>query len=65
MVYIFNTFKFLTNKEYKMQEKIYTEAELKAILTDKLKTELEEEIGDKTIANVNINTNQENRLCRS
>lgn len=55
----------ITNKEYKMQEKIYTEAELKAILTDKLKAELEEEIGDKTIANVNINTNQENRLCRS
>ena len=49
----------------KMQEKIYTEAELKAILIDKLKAELEEEIGDKTIANVNINTNQENRLCRS
>ena len=55
----------ITNKEYKMQEKIYTEAELKAILIDKLKAELEEEIGDKTIANVNINTNQENRLCRS
>ena len=55
----------ITNKEYKMQEKIYTEEELKEILTDKLKTELEEEIGDKTIANVNINTNQENRLCRS
>ena len=49
----------------KMQEKIYTEAELKAILIDKLKAKLEEEIGDKTIANVNINTNQENRLCRS
>ena len=48
-----------------MQEKIYTEVELKAILIDKLKAELEEEIGDKTIANVNINTNQENRLCRS
>ena len=55
----------ITNKEYKRQEKIYTEAELKAILIDKLKAELEEEIGDKTIANVNINTNQENRLCRS
>lgn len=55
----------ITNKEYKMQEKIYTEAELKATLIDKLKAELEEEIGDKTIANVNINTNQENRLCRS
>ena len=55
----------ITNKEYKMQEKIYTEAELKAILIDKLKAKLEEEIGDKTIANVNINTNQENRLCRS
>ena len=55
----------ITNKEYKMQEKVYTEAELKAILIDKLKAKLEEEIGDKTIANVNINTNQENRLCRS
>ena len=55
----------ITNKEYKMQEKVYTEAELKEILTDKLKSELEAEIGDKTIANVNINTNQENRLCRS
>ena len=55
----------ITNKEYKMQEKVYTEEELKEILTDKLKLELEAEIGDKTIANVNINTNQENRLCRS
>lgn len=55
----------ITNKEYKMQEKVYTEEELKEILTDKLKTELEAEIEDKTIANVNINTNQENRLCRS
>ena len=61
----FEKYDTITNKEYKMQEKIYTEAELKAILIDKLKAELEEEIGDKTIANVNINTNQENRLCRS
>ena len=62
---LINQSNFVLEIQYKMQEKIYTEAELKAILIDKLKAELEEEIGDKTIANVNINTNQENRLCRS
>ncbi len=55
----------ITNKEYTMQEKIYTEEELKEILINKLKAELEEEIGDKTISNVNINTKQENRIYRS
>ena len=50
----------ITNKEYVLQEITYTKEELTQILTEKLKKELLEEIGEqKDIINVNINTYSE------
>lgn len=46
-----------TNKEYVMQEKVYSEDELVKQLTEKLQNELMEEIANKSnIVNTNVNT---------
>lgn len=47
----------ITNKEYVLQDVTYTNGEQTQILTEKLKKELLEEIGEqKNIVNVNVNT---------
>ena len=47
----------ITNKEYVLQDVTYTNEEQTQILTEKLKKELLEEIGEqKNIVNVNVNT---------
>ena len=47
----------ITNKEYIIQEKTYTEEELKKILVEKMQQELLEEVKDKnSIINTYINT---------
>lgn len=47
-----------TNKEYRLQEKIYTEDELETILVEQLRNELLQEIKDENIIiNSNINKN--------